>query len=132
MRKLMAVGVLAVLAGLGLPGKASAQYVVGTGGALMPGGGVPMMGYYSPYPGTIYSPYRSAPLGTTAFYSPAFAGGPAFTNGTWATPNTFGYGYGAYSGYGYGGYGYNMNGFGTRPYPHYGTSPFAGRAYHRW
>lgn len=80
MRKLTNVAVLAVVLSLGAAGTAGAQ-VIGTRGATMPGGGVPFQGYYSPYPGAVYSPFAPAPavVGSRAFAGgTAFGGGPAY------------------------------------------------------
>jgi len=119
MRKYAAVAVLAVL---GFSNQAGAQIVMGTGGATMPGGGVPMLGYYSPYPGTLYSPYRAAPVynGYSSYASP-FAGGHAFTQNYYA-PNAYGNGFTVTR------MPYSSN---YSAYPRHG-SPFPGQAYRRW
>jgi len=104
MRLIAAVALALVL---GFSDRANAQYVVGTYGTPSAG-----LGYYSPTPGVMYSPFRQAP---------AF---PTYTTG-----------FGNYSGYGnhqFGGYpqtysnGYTVTRF-YSPYtvtPHYGTGGF--------
>jgi len=112
MRKFTGVAVAAVVLGLGVAGEAGAQ-VYGTRGAIMPGGGVPFQGYYSPYPGAMYSPFAPAPavvggFSTTGIYSPAGvvrAYYPPTVSHGFATYPTFG-GYRTYSSYPGVGYGY--------------------------
>lgn len=127
MRKFMAVATLAVLGGLGLPDSADAQ-VIGTRGAMMPGGGVPMQGYYSPYPGVIYSPYRQAPVYLGG--SPAFAGGPAFQH-TYVAPDYYGNGFTVTR---FGNYGYHRNygTYGYYGYPRPNSAFVGGQAFRRW
>lgn len=106
MRRFALAAVLAAVALLGLGTTADAQVVIGTrpayapgtvvspGGIIGPGlttgGAIPMTGYYSPYPGYLYSP---------------FANQPAFNN----FYNPYGYGMG---GFGYGNYYGGFNTFG--------------------
>jgi len=77
MRKFAAVAAVV----LGFAGSAQAQVVVGTGGAAMPGGGLPMYGSYSPYPGAITSPFKPMRLSTGGYYNPAFPS-PGYSTAT--------------------------------------------------
>jgi len=93
MRTFASLIALAVVGGAS--GRADAQ-VMGTGGASMPGGGTPMLGYYSPYPGALYSPFRQAPAFAATPYRPGFYNpgyyDPSFGN-TLYGPNPFGNGF---------------------------------------
>lgn len=124
MRHFAIVAALAMLGSLGLAGRADAQ-VYGTRGATMPGGGAPTLGYYSPYPGALYSPFRQAP---------AFAGGPAF-GGTYGGPG-FGQPFGGGPAFISPGYpnGFTVTRFPTyRPMAPYRGGAFAGgQAFRRW
>lgn len=69
MRSFTNAAVLAVVLAVGAAADAGAQVVVGTRGAQVPGGGSAIHGYYSPYPGTLYSPFRQAPPVVGGYYS---------------------------------------------------------------
>lgn len=82
MRTFAIGAVLAVIGGLAFAGRADAQpVVIGTRGTADAG-----LGYYSPYPGALYSPFRPA-APTVVFSSPAF--GPGFNNGVLVAPNYY-------------------------------------------
>ncbi len=74
------VAMLAVLAVLGLSGGANAQVIIGTQGTPSAS-----LGYYSPYPGALYSPFRQpavVPNGgfnTNRFYGGSFSNGYTIT-----------------------------------------------------
>lgn len=106
---------LAIL-GLAFAGRADAQ-VIGTYGTPNAS-----LGYYSPYPGALYSPYRQAPL---------YYGGysPGYSQPGYGYPQP-GYGYGP--GYPQPGYGYGMPRYYQPPVyrqygPGYGPGPYRRR-----
>jgi len=75
MRKLAIAFAVAVF---GFAGSANAQHVIGTGGT--PGAS---LGYYSPYPGAMYSPFRQAPalpVSNFSTYNARFGGYPQIYN----------------------------------------------------
>jgi len=139
MRTFVAVAAVAVLGGLA--GRADAQIVYGTGGATMPGGGVPMLGYTVPYPGAITSPFRPAAVNGYhphhGFYNPGMYNrgfyNSGFYNGGFYSNNHLYYN-GA--GFGNGFAGPNMSGYGfpnTRfgsPGTYYHQATFPGTYYH--
>jgi len=72
------IPVFALAAVLGFSDRANAQYVVGTGGTSTAG-----LGYYSPTPGVMYSPFRPAPTFQTynaGYGNYQFGGAPQFYN----------------------------------------------------
>jgi hypothetical protein len=104
-----AIGAALAVLGLAFASRADAQ-VIGTYGTPNAS-----LGYYSPYPGALYSPFRQPP--------PLYYGG-------------IGYGYG--SGYGYGpGPGFYQPGFNGYAMPRYYQPPVypqygPGYSYRRW
>lgn len=76
MRTLVIGAVVAIVGGFGLAGQANAQ-VIGTYGTPHAN-----LGYYSPYPGALYSPYRQpTPIYTHSYnFNPGFHGGGYNTN----------------------------------------------------
>lgn len=82
MMRFLAAGLLSGLGVLASTGRADAQpRVIGTGGT--PGAS---LGYYSPYPGVMYSPFVQAPrVPAGGFYAPRYAGptliGPNYATG---------------------------------------------------
>jgi len=75
------IGGMAAVLGLAFAGRADAQ-VIGTYGTS----GAPL-GYYSPYPGPLYSPFRQpTPMYNPGFY-PAYNGGPYYQPGFYPAYN---------------------------------------------
>jgi hypothetical protein len=120
MRTFALAAVLAVVGGLGFADRANAQIIVGTRGTPDAA-----LGYYSPYPGTMYSPFRApAPV----YSSPGFGFRPNFNNGVIVAPNY-------YYANGYPGGGFTVtqfNTFGRPAYPQYGYGPHPRGGYRRW
>jgi len=96
------IAVVALAAALGFSDRANAQYVVGTGGTSSAG-----LGYYSPVPGVLYSPFRPAPALPTynaGYGNYQFGGVPNIYNNGYTvtrvyTPygNTLNRGFGGYN-----------------------------------
>jgi len=82
MMRLLAAGLLSGLGVLAVAGRADAQLrVIGTGGTP-----AASLGYYSPYPGALYSPFVQAPpVPTGRFYTSRYSGptliGPNYATG---------------------------------------------------
>jgi hypothetical protein len=96
------VTLVALAAVLGFCDRANAQYVVGTGGTSSAG-----LGYYSPTPGVLYSPFRPAPAIPTynaGYGNYQFGGAPQYYNNGYTVTRTYStlapgphYGYGGYN-----------------------------------